>query len=89
MLKNNAASGLSKVWKPVKTFQRFYSGDTLISSALSSALFTILNGQVIRYDVETGIVAWKLGEDVTCFCITPGETSIIVSTDKSLLQHFR
>lgn len=89
MLKNNAANGLSKVWKPIKTFERLYTGDILISSHLSSAIFTILNGQVTCYDVASGSIQWKLGEDVTCFCMTPDETSIIVATNKSLLQHFR
>jgi hypothetical protein len=90
MLKSTAASsGLAKVFKPLRMSPRFYTGGLLVMSHIHPALYTILENAVIFYRTDSGLVEWSLGEEVSCFCVNPEETEIMVSVFKNSLLHYR
>jgi U3 small nucleolar RNA-associated protein 13 len=88
MLKSTVASGLSKTWKPIAISTSFYTGELLVASQSTHAIYTILNSNVIKYNLDTSVIEWELGEEVVCFCVTPNENSVLISTQKNLLQHY-
>lgn len=87
MLKSQNA-GLSKQWRPRKTLAPWYRGELLLTGSTCTA-YTILDNNIILYDLESGETLWKLGEDVSCFSVAPNEDSLLLSTHKGLLMHYQ
>lgn len=51
-------------------------------------MYTLLDGVLIKYDVESSTLLWEIGEDVLCFCVSPDEREAVLASKKNVLLHY-